>query len=258
MLASCRCIDEWTIAEILVRVGCENRVRNFLLDYLVGATADFRETLMIGTTKTIAVLGCLFVLCAGTPGLAGVLNDHADAYDNNLGPGTGGRWAGTAPFTDGFNLSGTVDFAVFTAQAFNDNFSGLGYAPTDALVYAYQVFNTGTDVISGQLVGVVNDAQDIGQFDIGDVAASGMAFIPGAASWEFTLPPILPGESSWGLSFSSGNIPELGTGLTLDSGSAAFEMGLPTPSAIPIPEPASILLWCLSSGLIMFFRRNRG
>jgi hypothetical protein len=211
---------------------------------------------MIWTKKGRAVLVCLFIFSGGATATAGILNDHPDAYDNNLGPGTGGRWAGTAPFADGSDLSGTIDFAVFTAQKFNDNFSGLGYAPTDALVYVYQIFNTGADLISGEIVGITNDAQDIGQFDIGDKFADALNLGAGTAQWDFNFPGVQQSQSSWGLAFSSGNIPDLGIAITIDSGSVAVA-AVPTPSAIAIPEPTTLCLLYLLSGLSMSMRRNR-
>jgi hypothetical protein len=178
-------------------------------------------------------LVCLIPLSIATAVSAGILNDHPDAYDNDLGPGTGGRWAGTATFSDGNNLSGTIDFAVFTAASFNANFSGLGYTPTDALVYAYQVFSTGVDDIRTERVGVTNDAQDIGQFDIGDVAASAMFLGIDAAEWDFNSPSI-ESQSSWGLAFSSGNIPEMGMSLTTSLDAIGIA-SVATPSAIVVP-----------------------
>jgi len=210
---------------------------------------------MVGTTKWFFSLACLAVFAmASSVAMAGVLDDNPAAYNDGSGPGTGGRWAGSVTFTDGFDLSGYIDFAVFKAADFNSNFPALGYAPADSLVYTYQLFVTGSDFASAQIVGVTNPASAIGQFNIGDVAANAMDLSSGIAEWDF--PGILTGESSYGLAFSSPNKPEYGAGLTFDGGSGVLTT-LPTPSANAIPEPASFLLLACGS-LMLFVLRKRG
>jgi hypothetical protein len=208
---------------------------------------------MVGTKSFAALTGCL-ILLLGSMSSAGILDDHPDAFNDGNGPGPFGSWAGTAPFTDGDGLVGTIDFAVFSAADFNTNFAGLGYFPADSLVYTYQVFNSGTDFISAEIVGVTNPASAIGQFDIGDVAANFMDLSGGIAQWDF--PGIDPTESSWGLAFSSANIPEMGASVTVNGGALAFA-AVPTPSATQIPEPASILM-LVGGSLIWFAARKRG
>jgi hypothetical protein len=80
---------------------------------------------------------------------AGILNGHGAAF---------GGVTGSVPFNNGVGLSGTIDYAVFTANSFNANFGGLGYVPGDALVYTYQVFVTGGLGVSAEIVGVSNPA----------------------------------------------------------------------------------------------------
>jgi hypothetical protein len=53
-------------------------------------------------------------------------------------------------------------------------------------------------------------------------------------------PEIPTGQSSYGLAFSSPNTPSVGGSLTIDGGTTAFVVGVPTPG--PVPEPAAILL----------------
>jgi hypothetical protein len=210
---------------------------------------------MLGTTNRFISLACLAILAmASSVAMAGVLDDNPAAYNDGLGPGTGGRWAGSVPYNDGADLTGYIDFAVFSAANFNSNFGGLGYAPADSLVYTYQMFNTGSDFASAQIVGVTNPASAIGQFNIGDVTASGMSLSSGTAEWDF--PGILTGQSSYGLACSSPNAPEMGAGLTFDGGSGVLTL-LPTPSASAIPEPASFLLLACGSLMLFVVRKRR-
>jgi hypothetical protein len=178
---------------------------------------------------------------------AGILNGHGAAY---------GGVTGTAPFNNGVGLSGTIDYAVFTSSAFNANFSGLGYVPASPLVYTYQVFVTGGLGVSAELVGpIVNPANTIGTFDIGDQDSSSESLIP-TASWFFS-PEIPTGMSSWGLAYSSPNIPIVGGALTIDGGTNAVAFGLPVPGPIGIPEPGTLLM--MGTGLLVpyFLRRSR-
>ena len=179
---------------------------------------------------------------------AGILSGNANAYAGVTG---------TVPFNNGVGLSGTIDYAVFTASDFNTNFSGLGYAPGDALVYTYQVFVTGSLGASAEIVGVSNPANTIGTFNIGDQNASSASFTPNAR-WLFS-PEIPAGMSSWGLAFSSSKLPIVGASLTIDGGTQALVAGVPTPGSVSIPEPASWLLLAVSSlAVSCLSRRSRG
>lgn len=172
-----------------------------------------------------------FAVCAASSAQAGILNGHAAALNGV---------AGSVPFNNGLGLSGTIDYAVFTADAFNANFAGLGYVPGDALVYTYQVTVTGSLGVSAEIIGIFNpaSANTIGTFDIGDQDANTASFTPNAR-WLFA-PEIATGMTSWGLAFSSPNPPIVGASLTIDGGTQALAPGLPTPD--PVPEPVSLLL----------------
>ncbi len=74
-----------------------------------------------------------------------------------------------------------------------------------ALVYTYQVNVTGSLGASAEIVGIGNPANTIGTFNIGDQDASSESFAPNAR-WLFS-PEIPTGMSSWGLAFSSPNLP---------------------------------------------------
>ncbi|MEX2169819.1 MAG: PEP-CTERM sorting domain-containing protein [Pirellulales bacterium] len=166
-----------------------------------------------------------------------------------------GGVTGTVPFNNGVGLSGTIEYAVFSAADFNANFAGLGYAPGDALVYTYQVFVAGNLGVSAEIVGIGNPANTIGTFDIGDVDASSASFTPNAR-WLFS-PEIATGMSSWGLAFSSPNLPIVGASLTIDGGTQALVAGVPTPGPFAIPEPASLLLVALSVVACLFAKWRR-
>jgi hypothetical protein len=105
--------------------------------------------------------------------------------------------------------------------------------------------------VTAEIVGISNPANTIGTFDIGDVDASSASFTPNAR-WLFA-PGVPTGMSTWGLAFSSPNLPIVGAALTVDGGTQALAAGVPTPG--PIPEPGSFLLAgaslagaCLSRG----------
>jgi hypothetical protein len=194
-----------------------------------------------GLLQCIVVVSSLIVCASASQ--AGLLNGHGAAF---------GGMTGSVPFNNGVGLSGSIDYAVFTSAAFNANFAGLGYVPGDALVYTYQVNVSGSLGVSAEVVGVANPANTIGTFNIGDVNASSASFTPNAR-WLFS-PEIPTGMSSWGLAFSSPNLPIVGGSLTVDGGTTAFVAGVPTPG--PIPEPAAIVL--VISGLVSCCLLRRG
>ena len=201
---------------------------------------------MNGTSKIVTALMCSVALLNSASSQAGTLNGHSAAL-----PG----WTGTVAFDNG-DLEGNLDYAVFTAADFNANFSGLGYTPGDAIVYTYQLENGNnatTDSISAQIVGILNSANTIGTFDIGDVDASSANFVGLNAEWQFN-PEIPAGQTSWGLAFSSPSEPMEGVALTIDGGSSVLELGVPTPA----PEPSSLLLLVVGGMLASWCgRRSR-
>ena len=111
----------------------------------------------------IAAIGMLGVglvtLLSGTA-RAGVLNGHANAYNDGVNP----TWTGSTAFSSG-TLTGFVDYAVFAPGDFP--FGGGGYTPTAGeLVYAYQVFVTGAASVSSFSVALENPtANNIGSFN---------------------------------------------------------------------------------------------
>jgi len=185
----------------------------------------------INRTILAALLCFLIVVCTSSTS-AGILNGHAAAY---------GGVTGSVPFNNGLGLSGTIDYAVFEIADFNANFAGLGYIPTEPLVYTYQVEVTGPLGMSSETIGVSNPASSVGTFHIGNVNASSASFDPNAR-WLFS-PEVPTGMSSWGLAFSSPMLPIVGASLTIDGGTPALVAGVPTPGPIPfVPEPTSTIL----------------
>lgn len=209
--------------------------------------------------KVIAT-SCLFVLCLGTLAQAGLLENHASAYNDGNGP-DGGAWRGTVAYNDGSNtLVGTIDYAVFSASAFTAAFPGSGYVPTaDELVYAYQVRNgAGSAPVSLEAVGA-NPANNIShyQLEVGDIAPSFQQLIFGTAEWNFQSPNVGAGENSNGLVYSSPNRPAFGPSVTFDGGVFATA-DVPAPGFEPfIPEPATLLVGLIGITLSLAVRRSR-
>lgn len=195
----------------------------------------------------LSVIAVVSIAAAAAPAArAGLLDGHPAAFEGVTG---------SVPFNNGVGLSGSIDFAVFTAADFNASFAGLGYVPGGPLVYTYQVIVLGSLGVSAEIIGISNAANTIGTFDIGDVDATSSAFTPDAR-WLFS-PEIPTGLSSFGLAFSSPQLPIVGASLTVDGGTTALVAGVPTPGPVPVPEPGSVLL--VASGLMLagFRRRAR-
>ena len=200
----------------------------------------------ITTQGLLVVLTLLSPFSLASVLQAGILNGHGAAY---------GGVTGSVPFNNGVGLSGTIDYAVFSAGAFNANFAGLGYVPGDALVYTYQVNVSGNLGVSAEIIGVSNPANTIGTFDIGDQNASSASFTPNAR-WLFS-PEIPTGMTSWGLAFSSPQLPIVGASLTIDGGTQALVAGVPTPGPISIPEPATLALGVGGLAAVLLSKRVR-
>lgn len=195
---------------------------------------------------SVALVFSMALVCASSAS-AGILNGHASAY---------GGVTGTVAFNNGIGLSGNIDYAVFKAADFNASFGGLGYVPAGPLVYTYQVEVLGNLGVSTEIVNVSNPANAIGTFNIGNVNALSASFTPNAR-WFFS-PEIPTGQSSWGLAFSSPNLPIVGAALTVDGGSSALVAGVPTPGPGNfIPEPTSCVLFLVGMSGFGLARRIR-
>ena len=221
----------------------------------------------------LALLAVFSLLTASAT--AGILENHPLAFNDGNGPGPGGSWTGSSPYTNGLafpsNLEGTVDFAVFTAADFatafpdaaDPNVAGTtlnpsGYTPGDALVYLYQVNNDGNFALSAEIVGIDNPANTQGEFRTSpsEVASSGYLFdIADNAIFNFTAPFVGTGETTTILAFSSPNVPELGLSISVNGGTFGTSP-VPTPSSTPVPEPAALTMLVAGSALVLVRRRK--
>ncbi len=210
-------------------------------------------------TKFFAFLAVFSLLVV--PAQAGDLDGIAGAFNDGSGPGVGGAWTGSTTYNNGLavpnNLFGTIDYAVMTAGNFAAAFPTATYASGAAMVYLYQVNNSGTFSVSAEIVNVNASANSIGQFEntVGEVASSLFGFDSGnKAIWNFASPLIGTGQSSYVLAFSSNNLPVLGASITVDGGTFGVS-SVPTPGTVSIPEPASLAL--LSMGFMALAVRRR-
>jgi len=191
-----------------------------------------------------------FIAHVASPSHAGVLNGNASAV-------TFSSFSGTGSFLSG-SLAGDLDYAVFTAAEFSAAFPLSPYSPLGAVVYAYQLENTGIAAISAQIIGVSNPVSgDIDSFlnSAGEVSPSSQLFSSGNPLWSFGTPNLLNAEFSEILVFSSPNSPMSGAGLTINGGTSALLSGVPTPSATAIPEPSSVCL--AAAGMLALFLRRK-
>ncbi|MHC4985336.1 MAG: PEP-CTERM sorting domain-containing protein [Planctomycetota bacterium] len=190
----------------------------------------------------------LTVMVLAAPAFAGALSGHADAFDDGSTV-----WAGSTAFDNGTGVAGYVDWAVFAPG----DFPFAGYTPdAGELVYAYQVFSTGTDVISSFSVALENEANSLGSFSdlSGDAMINGVLLPAVKAEWQFA--GITTGGNSEGLAFSSPLVPKELFGIAVDGGTFALVIPVPTPSSNEIPEPATMSLLGIGA-LTALIRRRR-
>ncbi|MEX0613317.1 MAG: PEP-CTERM sorting domain-containing protein [Pirellulales bacterium] len=164
---------------------------------------------------------------------------------------------GTVAFDNG-NLQGNLDYAVFPAAAFTAAFGNDDYTPGDTYVYTYQIINSsdpGTDSISADVTAPVAPANTIGTFEVdpgmGEIDASTAVFVGPTANWVFN-PEIPLGENSYGLAYSSPNLPTAGAALIVDGGNSVL-LEIPVPG---IPEPASVALLGIGGSVMLLLRRR--
>lgn len=208
------------------------------------------------TTTLILALGIAVALLI-SPSYAGPLASHPDAVDSATG----------SQLTSSGGLNVTVEYAVLEVDDFNDDFSGLGYTPTPGqLVYAYQVINNdppSTVDVTTQIILPADPAGNIGSFNIGDVAPGASTFIGTQATW-FFFSAITPGQTSYGLAFSSPNAPVLdfSGSLTVGVGGASVVAAVHVPGddlyvPAPIPEPSTVAMLGLGGLALVGLRRRR-
>jgi hypothetical protein len=158
-------------------------------------------------------------------------------------------------------LTGTVDWAVFTAATFNSLPGVSGYvAPAGELVYAHQIFTTGTlGATQMDIVLAGNPAGNGGSFTATGITGVPVFFAfadPNGATW---LLDAETNPSSEGLVYSSPNRPQwTGIPTLLDGGvsaSTSLPVGIPGPN--PIPEPATWFMASMATLIWFVFRGGR-
>jgi hypothetical protein len=214
------------------------------------------------TTRLFLALA--LIACASTSSFAGYLATDASAYFDGVK-----LWSGTTPYSDGGNLVGTIDWAVYAPGMHPAAFTS--YAPgapnsVEAL-YTYQIFEAGTDNLSLLSVGISGEGNNAGSFESTTTSPTITGLAPSSASvtdfvsatWNFT--GIGAGASSRGLFFTSPNTPINSVGVVLNGGSAAGAFPIPGSSPFLIPEPTTLVLafsGLVGLALVTLRRRIRG
>ena len=198
--------------------------------------------MMKRTSSCAALFVATAIFFSATSAQAGPLaSDLAISYN--------GTWAGSTPFSTG-TLAGYVEWAVYEAASFP--YTGTGYVPTPGeLVYAYQVYVSGSAVVSHFDVDLPNPGNNVGSFtSFGTVTPSASSLGP-VAAFDFHGPAIPLGSNSIGLAYSSNKKPQSWFGSVIDTGQSTFVVPIPAPSNLNVPEPATIALLCLGGALLV-------
>ncbi len=207
-----------------------NSVREFVRATWLGA-------LVSGLVGSSVSAGVLVSGGGGMPGFTG-----SQLFDNGSG---------------GFTVSANVDFAVFAPGAFGIAFPGGDPSGGADFVYAYQIENLDTDVITmtvgldgNETLGAVGFIGDVGL--VNPSASQFVGTEPTSAAWTFTPGQLTTGLSSAILFFTSADAPELDSATVLASFADVHDL----PS--PVPEPASLFsLVALGAGIVFVAKRHR-
>jgi hypothetical protein len=207
------------------------------------------------TRTRTCVLAIALALCA-TPSFAGYLATDGSSYAG---------WNGSSSFDDGIDLEGYVDWAVYAPGFWPATFTYNIGLDTSQFLYTYQVFSTGSDPVSINLVPINGPGQDAGYFTGSGVSASVDGEIPTSsfvddflfAAWTFD--GLVSPESSKGLMYTSPNLPEFSSALIQDGGGSAVAEDVPAPGPFGIPEPGTMTLAAcgLAGFAAMLLRRRR-
>ncbi|MFA6134119.1 MAG: PEP-CTERM sorting domain-containing protein [Phycisphaerae bacterium] len=198
------------------------------------------------------IFSLLAVVLLSSVVFAGPLATDSNAYNDGVNP----QWHGSTAFSNTESgLEGYVDWAVYAPG----EFSYSGYTPTAGeAVYAFQIFNTGTQHISSFTLGLENIADNAGSVSGLSGLTPASIYLDltpgeGGVTWEFE--GINPSENSEGLAFCSANTPMDFIGVTVNGGSVALVIPVPTPSSDAIPEPLTLGL--LATGGLALLRRRQ-
>ena len=211
--------------------------------------------------KRISIIGLIV--------LAGVITQQAQASLPLSTYGQANGWQGYAVYKEqGFNV--VVQYAVYDNLANPGEFSWdntkVQMPPTDRYIYAYQIFNVGSD-----------SDKDVGYFNILDIhknpivqslmhgtnsvtdSASGIAPDPqvSAIQGAWTWSPdayVTAGKHSWYLIYSSDKAPVMGS---FEVKTIADVNGnIPNPGGDgSVPEPTSVALFTIATGIFAAFRK---
>lgn len=214
---------------------------------------------MISRTSRIGVLGL-----AVSAMFVGASVAEAGLLSANSGGALPG-FTGTQLFDDpaffgvsGLSISGNVDYAVFAPGAFGAAFPGGDPSGGSDYVYAYQIENLDTNIskltvgLDGdEPLGSVGFISDAGLVDPDNAAYVGSG--PTSAAWDFTQLALPSGQSSAVLFFTSAAAPEWHSSTLAATNSAANSHNLPS----PLPEPATLSLLAIGTGLMCVGKRRR-
>ena len=209
----------------------------------------------------LAAVGSLYV----SPALAGPLATDPNAYTNGLGQ----TFHGSSPLIPDYGPGapeGYFDWAVYAYGHLPPGYVGVEADPGQFL-YAFQFYNTGPAPVNLVYIFDPSTANGLAYDLVGVFTSDDISGIPGSASYEYAIAwefvdPILQGESTIGLVYSSSGWPYLGAGWA-GGGLALNDFGNSGASVVwelpwPVPEPSSFLLAALGLiGLADWGRRRK-
>ncbi len=236
---------------------------------------------MFVSAKSVCLALMLSVVVGATSASASVSTTGLEYDDGTT------VWAGSTPFDNTpSGIVGSIEWAVFAPDAFPFAFPDAGYVPTaGSYSYVYQLHSTGADALSRLTVALVfptvdkiGDFQDAGN-GVSGIAPTSSSFDALSAIWFFSGEDAIGGtaivdgvtvilnESSSGLVFSSLSPPVMSFSNVINGGHAVNGLDVPASGEDGpgggiggvVPEPTSMLVWCLLTvvGAGLGFRRRR-
>ncbi len=199
--------------------------------------------------------GALFLSLVGAVSLGSSVNAGVLASAGGSIPTSTGTQLFDNSF-GGFSVSANVDFAVFAPGAFGTAFPGEDPSGGAHYVYAYQIENLDTDIVTmtvgldgDEILGTVGFVGGVGLVD--PAAALFVGAGPSSVAWDFDPAQLTSGLSSAVLYFTSADAPGLDSATVL----ATFADSHDLPS--PLPEPTALSLLALGAGFICYGQRHR-